>query len=85
MAAGVGMMDQSGGHPVVFAVAADLQRLPEGVGNHAGVQGIKKLAEGSPEALHLLSQPGHLICPSAISSRARISYQTLYLITTRAL
>ena len=31
------MMDQTRGHPVVFAAPADLQRLPEGVGDHAGV------------------------------------------------
>jgi hypothetical protein len=32
-------MDQTGGHPVMFAAAADLQRLPEGVGDQAGVLG----------------------------------------------
>jgi hypothetical protein len=39
------MMDQTGGHPVVFAAAADLQRLPEGVGDHVGV-----LGRGDPPA-----------------------------------
>ena len=42
---GVGMMDQTSGHPVVFTAAADLQRLPEGVGDHAGV-----LGRGDPPA-----------------------------------
>src|SRR5215217_5068054 len=33
------MMDQTGGRPVVFVAAADLQRLPQRVSDHAGVFG----------------------------------------------
>ena len=33
------MMDQPCGDPLVLAAAADLQRLPQGVGDHFGVLG----------------------------------------------
>jgi hypothetical protein len=47
------MMDQTSGHPVVFAAAADLQRLPEGVDDHVGVLGRGDPPAQDPAGKHL--------------------------------